>query len=53
MKNLEFTLNATKRLEEAQKKTILNNNSNLESAHLVYSFLDSEDSLIPGVLEKI
>ncbi|MEA3387239.1 MAG: hypothetical protein U9Q66_02400 [Patescibacteria group bacterium] len=49
--NIEkFTLNASKRIQEAQNLANKRKHSNVLSNHLIYSMLTSEDSLVKEML---
>ena len=52
--NIEnFTLNASKRISEAQNLANKNRNSNIESLHLLFAMISSNDSLVKEILLEL
>lgn len=52
--NIEkFTLNASKRISEAQSLANTSNNANITGFHLFLSMLTSEDSLVKEILLEL
>ncbi len=52
--NIEkFTLNASKRISEAQNLANKNRNSSIESLHLLFAMTTSEDSLVKEILLEL
>jgi len=52
--NIEkFTINASKRINEAQNMANKNKNGNILPLHLIYSMLVSEDSLVKEILPNL
>jgi len=49
--NIEkFTINSSRRIEEAQNLANKNRNSQIIPLHLLYSMLNSEDSIVKEIL---